>query len=175
MYITKKMKIEIYYMNTKITTEINKNIQVKDLINELKKYLNTTDSNYVLLDSEQKQLNELATITHDKNKKSLTFYLIKPTVKKNALKNSDKKEKSKEDPKISQYIMKCTGAKKALNIKNNMSSNQQRAGILELLEHRNNHEGQENNAFDRLLNLLQLLEEFDHPGNRDDQERANPL
>jgi len=162
MFISKKMKIEIYYLNTKITTEINKNILVKDLISDLKKYLNSTESNFVLLDNDHKKLKDTDTITYDKGKNSLTFYLIKSSINKNALTHSNKKEKPKEDLKMNQLIMKCTGAKKALNIKNIGSANQQRLGIFELIDNRNNqNEAGANNPFDRLINILQILEEYD--------------
>ena len=176
MFISKKMKIEIYYLNTKISTEINKNIQVKDLIYDLKKYLNSTDSNFILLDSDQKQLKETDTITLDKTKNSQTFYLIKSSIKKNALINSDIKDKSKEDLKMNQLIMKCTGAKKALNIKNYGSAHQTRLGIFDIIDNRNNqNEEGGNNAFDRLINLLQLLEEneINNPGLREGQMGNN--
>ena len=176
MFYSKKMKIEIFYMNTKIITEINKNIQVKDLINDLKNYLNSKDSNFALLDSDQKKLKEADTITRDKTKNSLTFYLIKSSVKKNASINSDKKVKPKEDLKMNQLIMKCTGAKKALNIKNYGSANQQRLGILELMDNQNNqNEAGGNNPFERLINMLQILEEIEinNPGARDGQVRNN--
>ena len=176
MFISKKMKIEIYYLNTKISTEISKNIQVKDLINDLKKYLNSTDSNFVLLDSDQKQLKETDTITNDKTKNSLTFYLIKSSIKNNALINSDVKDKSKEDLKMNQLIMKCTGAKRALNIKNCGSAIQTRLGFFDLIDNRNNqNEEGGNNAFERLINLLQLLEEneINNPGSRDGQMGNN--
>ena len=176
MFISKKMKIEIYYLNTKISTEINKNIQVKDLINDLKKYLNSTDSNFVLLDSDQKQLKETDIITNDKTKNSLTFYLIKSSIKKNTLINSDMKDKPKEDLKMNQLIMKCTGAKRALNIKNYGSAIQTRLGVFDLIDNRNNqNEEGGNNAFERLINLLQLLEEneINNPGSRDGQMGNN--
>ena len=41
------MKIEIYFLNTKLTTEINKNILVKDLIYDLKQFFNSRESNYI--------------------------------------------------------------------------------------------------------------------------------
>ena len=176
MFISKKMKIEIFYLNTKIITEINKNIQVKDLINDIKKYLDSKDSNFVLLDSDQKKLKETDIISIDKTKNSLTFYLIKSSIKKNALINSDKKEKPKEDLKMNQLIMKCTGAKKALNIKNYGSANQQRLGIFELMDNQNNqNEAGANNPFERLINMLQILEEIEinNPGARDGQMRNN--
>ena len=176
MFISKKMKIEIFYLNTKIITEINKNIQVKDLLNDIKKYLDSKDSNFVLLDSDQKKLKETDIISIDKTKNSLTFYLIKSSIKKNALINSDKKEKPKEDLKMNQLIMKCTGAKKALNIKNYGSANQQRLGIFELMDNQNNqNEAGANNPFERLINMLQILEEIEinNPGARDGQMRNN--
>ena len=176
MFISKKMKIEIFYLNTKIITEINKNIQVKDLLNDIKKYLDSKDSNFVLLDSDQKKLKETDIISIDKTKNSLTFYLIKSSIKKNALINSDKKEKPKEDLKMNQLIMKCTGAKKALNIKNYGSANQQRLGIFELMDNQNNqNEAGGNNPFERLINMLQILEEIEinNPGARDGQMRNN--
>ena len=49
------MKIEIFFQNSKLTTEIKKDVEVKDLIYELKQYLESNDSNYVLFDIEYKQ------------------------------------------------------------------------------------------------------------------------
>ena len=37
------MKIEINFLNTKLTTEIKKDIQVKDLLNDLKEYFDVKD------------------------------------------------------------------------------------------------------------------------------------
>jgi len=70
------MKIEIYFLNTKLTTEIKKDIQVKDLLSDLKEYLNTKDSNFVLFDTKHIQLKETDIIS-TKNAKQSTFYLIK--------------------------------------------------------------------------------------------------
>ena len=151
------MKIEIYFLNTKLTTEIKKDIQVKDLLSDLKEYLNTKDSNFILFDNKHIQLKETDIIS-TKNAKQSTFYLIKSSLNKNNLLISEKKE-LKEKLTMEQLIMQCTGAKKPLDIKKQMPLNpNHRLPLLELFDNRNN-EGGENNAFDRLLNILQVLEE----------------
>ena len=151
------MKIEIYFLNTKLTTEIKKDIQVKDLLSDLKEYLNTKDSNFILFDNKHIQLKETDIIS-TKNAKQSTFYLIKSSLNKNNLLISEKKE-LQEKLTMEQLIMQCTGAKKPLDIKKQMPLNpNHRLPLLELFDNRNN-EGGENNAFDRLLNILQVLEE----------------
>ena len=57
--------------------------------------------------------------------------------------------------------MHCTGAKKPIDVKKFVQANQNnRFSILELFDNnRNNENGPENNAFDRLLNIIQVLEE----------------
>ena len=151
------MKIEIYFLNTKLTTEIKKDIQVKDLLSDLKEYLNTKDSNFILFDNKHIQLKETDIIS-TKNAKQSTFYLIKSSLNKNNLLISEKKE-LKEKLTMEQLIMQCTGAKKPLDIKKQIPLNpNHRLPLLELFDNRNN-EGGENNAFDRLLNILQVLEE----------------
>ena len=149
------MKIEIYFLNTKLTTEIKKDIQVKDLLSDLKEYLNTKDSNFILFDNKHIQLKETDIIS-TKNAKQSTFYLIKSSLNKNNLLISEKKE-LQEKLTMEQLIMQCTGAKKPLDIKKQMPLNpNHRLPLLELFDNRNN-EGGENNAFDRLLNILQVL------------------
>ena len=151
------MKIEIYFLNTKLTTEIKKDIQVKDLLSDLKEYLNTKDSNFILFDNKHIQLKETDIIS-TKNAKQSTFYLIKSSLNKNNLLISEKKE-LKEKLTMEQLIMQCTGAKKPLDIKKQIPLNpNHRLPLLELFDNRNN-EGGENNAFDRLLNILQVLED----------------
>ena len=152
------MKIEIYFLNSKLTTEIKKDIQVKDLLSDLKEYLNTKDSNFILFDNKHVQLKETDIIS-TKNGKQSTFYLIKSSLNKNNLLTSEKKELNEKLSK-EQLIMHCTGAKKPLDIKKQIPLNiNHRVPLLELFENRNNDQGGENNAFDRLLNILQVLEE----------------
>ena len=165
------MKIEIYFLNTKLTTEIKKDIQVKDLLSDLKEYLNTKDSNFILFDNKHIQLKETDIIS-TKNAKQSTFYLIKSSLNKNNLLISEKKE-LKEKLTMEQLIMQCTGAKKPLDIKKQMPLNpNHRLPLLELFDNRNN-EGGENNAFDRLLNILQVLEENNQIAFRIRQENNN--
>ena len=152
------MKIEIYFLNTKLTTEIKKDIQVKELLSDLKEYLNTKDSNFILFDNKHIQLKETDIISTKKGKQT-TFYLIKSSLNKNNLIISEKEE-PKEKLSKEQHIMHCTGAKKPLDIKKQIPINSNpRLPLLELFDNRNNDQGGENNAFDRLLNILQVLEE----------------
>ena len=148
------MKIEIYYQNSKLTTEIKKDTLVKDLIYNLKQYLKTENSNFILFDSEQNKLKESDNISINKQNK-LTFYLMKSSINKNNLINLDQKEKLTENLNINQLIMKCTGAKKLIE----KPQGNNRVGLLELIDNRNNRQGRDNNAFERLINILQLLDD----------------
>jgi uncharacterized UBP type Zn finger protein len=148
------MKIEIYYQNSKLTTEIKKDTLVKDLIYNLKQYLKTENSNFILFDSEQNKLKESDSISINKQNK-LTFYLMKSSINKNNLINLDQKEKLTENLNINQLIMKCTGAKKLIE----KPQGNNRVGLLELIDNRNNRQGRDNNAFESLINILQLLDD----------------
>ena len=148
------MKIEIYYHNSKLTTEIKKDTLVKDLIYNLKQYLKTENSNFILFDSEQNKLKESDNISINKQNK-LTFYLMKSSINKNNLINLDQKEKLTENLNINQLIMKCTGAKKLIE----KPQGNNRVGLLELIDNRNNRQGRDNNAFESLINILQLLDD----------------
>jgi uncharacterized UBP type Zn finger protein len=143
------MKIEIYFLNSKLTTEIKKDIQVKDLINELKQYLDTKDSNFILFDDEHNQLKESETISI-KNQKLSKLYLIKTTINKNNLINPP----AKDNLNINQLIKECTGAKKILE---KAPVNQHgRINILEIIGDRNNAQGRD--YFDRLINFIELFD-----------------
>ena len=150
------MKIEIYFLNTKLITEIKKDIQVKDLLYDLKQYFNDITSNFILLDNNSIQLKETDTISAKKGTQ-LKFYLIKSCSYNKNIILSDKKEKSNDA--INNLIMKCTGAKKPLDIKPQAPINSNRFRFLDFVDNRNNNNPQENNPLDRLLNLLQAIEE----------------
>jgi uncharacterized UBP type Zn finger protein len=137
------MKIEIYFLNSKLTTEIKKDIQVKDLIYNIKQYLKSENSNYILFDDKYNSLKETDTISI-KQKNQLTFYLVKS--KKSTTTNPEKKE---DKVNMSELIMKCTGAKKPLQ------------GRFRLVEINGlNVPGRDNNAFERLINILQAFEDI---------------
>ena len=149
------MKIEIYFLNSKLTTEVEKDIKVSELLIDLKFYFKMKDANFILFDSNKKQLNESEIIKNKKNS-IMSFYLIKSNIQ-----NLQKLEKMNNKIPIQELIMKCTGAKKILEKKNNL--NERGLNFFEFLEHRNN----ENNnnqpgngdSFDRLLNLIQFFQE----------------
>ena len=143
------MNVDIYFLNTKLKTEIKKDIQVKDLINELKEYLGTKDSNFILFDDEHNQLGESETISI-KNPKQSKLYLIKTSVNQNNLTNSPNKDNSN----INQLIMECTGAKKVLE---KASLNQNRINLLEVIGgDRNNGPG--GDYIERLINLIEIFD-----------------
>ncbi len=143
------MNVDIYFLNTKLKTEIKKDIQVKDLINELKEYLGTKDSNFILFDDEHNQLGESETISI-KNPKQPKLYLIKTSVNQNNLTNSP----NKDNPNINQLIMECTGAKKVLE---KASLNQNRINLLEVIGgDRNNGPG--GDYIERLINLIEIFD-----------------
>ena len=149
------MKIEIYFLNSKLTTEVEKDIKVSELLIDLKFYFKMKNANFILFDSNKKQLNESEIIKNKKNS-IMSFYLIKSNIQ-----NLQKVEKMNNKIPIQELIMKCTGAKKILEKKNNL--NERGLNFFEFLEHRNN----ENNnnqpgngdSFDRLLNLIQFFQE----------------
>ena len=153
------MKLEIYFLDSKLTTEIKKDIQVKDLLFDLKEYLNTTDSNFILFDKNHIQLKESDTISIKKEKeKQLVLYLIKSVPNKNTLTNIEKKDNLTQNLKATDLIMKCTNANKTLDLKKRISPNN-RITLLDIFDNRNNEQQGENTGFDRLLNILQVLEE----------------
>ena len=166
------MKLEIYFLNTKLTTEIKKDIQVKDLLSDLKEYLNTKDSNFILLDNKYIQLKETDIISI-KNSKQSKFHLIKSSPNKNNLIISEKIE-LREKLSKEKIIMQCTGAKKPLDVKKQIPIiSNHRSPLLEIFENNNNNQGGENNPFDRLLNFLQVLEENNQIGIRIEQVNNN--
>ena len=72
------MKIEIYFLNSKLTTEIDKDIKVNDLLLDLKNYFKMKDSNFILFDSNKKRLLNSETISAKKKYSSnILFNKIK--------------------------------------------------------------------------------------------------
>ena len=162
------MKIDIYFLNQKITTEIKKDIQVKDLIYNIKQYLTSENSNYILFDDKYNQLKETDTIS-TKQKNQLTFYLIKSV--RNILANSEKKDNN--NIKMNELIMKCTGAKKPL-VKPPPPS--RLGGLLEIIDNRNNNPNNgpgRDNAFERLINILQAFEDYNQLGRNEPLNNNN--
>ena len=151
------MKIEIYFLNSKLTTEVEKDIKVSELLTDLKFYFKMKDANFILFDSNKKQLNESEIIKNRKNS-LISFYLIKSNIQ-----NLPNVEKINNKIPIQELIMKCTGAKKILEKKNN--ANDRGLNFFEFFEHRNNENNNNNNqpgngdSFDRLLNLIQFFQE----------------
>ena len=149
------MKIEIYFLNSKLTTEVEKDIKVSELLTDLKYYFKMKDTNFILFDSNKKQLNESEIIKNKKNS-IISFYLIKSNVQN--LLNTDK---INNKIPIQELIMKCTGAKKILDKKTN--SNVRGLNFFEFFERRNNEnnnqQGNQEDSFDRLLNIIQFFQE----------------
>ena len=161
------MKIDIYFLNQKITTEIIKDIQVKDLIYNIKQYLTSENTNYILFDDKYNQLKETDTIS-TKQKNQLTFYLIKSV--RNILTNTEKKD---NNIKMNELIMKCTGAKKPL-VKPPPPS--RLGGLLEIIDNRNNNPNNgpgRDNAFERLINILQAFEDYNQLGRNEPLNNNN--
>ena len=161
------MKIDIYFLNQKITTEIIKDIQVKDLIYNIKQYLTTENTNYILFDDKYNQLKETDTIS-TKQKNQLTVYLIKSV--RNILTNTEKKD---NNIKMNELIMKCTGAKKPL-VKPPPPS--RLGGLLEIIDNRNNNPNNgpgRDNAFERLINILQAFEDYNQLGRNEPLNNNN--
>ena len=155
------MKIEIYFLNSKLTTEIEKDIKVYELLSDLKNYFKMKDANFILFDSNKKQLNDSEIISIQKNA-TLSFYLIKSNLF--ILPKSDNTEKINPGTPINELIMKTTGAKKPLEKKTNIEH--RGFNFLEFFDRNNNNNNNENNgqrneedSFDRLINIIQFFNE----------------
>ena len=150
------MKLEINYLNTKLYTEIKKDIIIKDLLQDLKQYLNIKESNLFLFDKNFKKLNSTDNIKISKNNDTIILHLIKSSMKgkKNITDSKLNKEKDLNDLNIDQLIMKCTDAKKPLEKKQN-DFDRNRFNFFEFLENRN----PGNNRLNNLINLLQELDQ----------------
>ena len=155
------MKIEIYFLNSKLTTEIEKDIKVHELLSDLKNYFKMKDANFILFDSNKKQLNDSEIISIQKNA-TLSFYLIKSNLFN--LPKNDNTEKINPGTPINELIMKTTGAKKPLEKKTNIEH--RGFNFLEFFDRNNNNNNNENNgqrneedSFDRLINIIQFFNE----------------
>ena len=156
------MKIEIYFLNSKLTTEIEKDIKVHELLSDLKNYFKMKDANFILFDSNKKQLNDSEIISIQKNA-TLSFYLIKSNLF--ILPKNDNIEKINPGTPINELIMKTTGAKKPLEKKTNIEH--RGFNFLEFFDrNNNNNNNNENNgqrneedSFDRLINIIQFFNE----------------
>ena len=155
------MKIEIYFLNSKLTTEIEKDIKVHELLSDLKNYFKMKDANFILFDSNKKQLNDSEIISIQKNA-TLSFYLIKSNLF--ILPKNDNIEKINPGTPINELIMKTTGAKKPLEKKTNIEH--RGFNFLEFFDRNNNNNNNENNgqrneedSFDRLINIIQFFNE----------------
>ena len=150
------MKIEIYFLNSKLTTEIDKDIKVSELLYDLKNYFKMKDVNFVLFDSNKKQLNDNDIIQSKKNT-LLSFYLIKSNL--HLIPKKENTEKINANMGINELIMKCTGAKKMLEKKNALPNAQNRLNIIDIFGGNNGDGGENGSAFERLINLFQIMEE----------------
>jgi len=155
------MKIEIYFLNSKLTTEIEKDIKVHELLSDLKNYFKMKDANFILFDSNKKQLNDSEIISIQKNA-TLSFYLIKSNLF--IMPKNDNTEKINPGTPINELIMKTTGAKKPLEKKTNIEH--RGFNFLEFFDRNNNNNNNENNgqrneedSFDRLINIIQFFNE----------------
>ena len=154
------MKIEIYFLNSKLTTEIEKDIKVHELLSDLKNYFKMKDANFILFDSNKRRLNDSEIISIKKNS-ILSFYLIKSNLF--ILPKNENTEKMNTELPINELIMKTTGAKKLLEKK--INTEHPRFNFLDIFD-RNNNNNNENNgqrneedSFDRLINIIQFFNE----------------
>ena len=154
------MKIEIYFLNSKLTTEIEKDIKVYELLTDLKNYFKMKDANFILFDSNKRQLKDSEIIAIQKNS-NLSFYLIKSNLY--ILTKNENNEKINSNIPINELIMKTTGAKKPLEKKTTIE--QRGFNFLDFFD-RNNNNNNENNgqrneedSFDRLINIIQFFNE----------------
>ncbi len=135
------MKIEIIYQNTKLTTEITKDLNIKDLLQDIKYYFNTNDQNFTIYNSNYQKLKETDIIPLSKTTDKVILYLIKSSKNKQLLPNDS--INLKENLNINQLIMKCTGAKVPIE------------KMVTLRGNRNGLNTFDFNSLDALLNILQ--------------------
>ena len=149
------MKIEIYFLNLKLITEIEKDIKVCELLNDLTNYFKFKDSDFTLFDSNKIPLKNSQAIINKKNEIN-TFYLIKSNLQE----KKDNSENIYKKSDINKLIMECTGAKKKLDKKENLALMYQRFNLFEIFQNRNNEIREHNNNahFGSLLNLSQILD-----------------
>ena len=154
------MKIEIYFLNSKLTTEIEKDIKVYELLTDLKNYFKMKDANFILFDSNKRQLKDSEIIAIQKNS-TLSFYLIKSNL--HILPKNENNEKLNSNIPINELISKTTGAKKPLEKKTTLEHRS--FNFLDFFD-RNNNNNNENNgqrneedSFDRLINIIQFFNE----------------
>ena len=151
------MKIEIYFLNSKLTTEIDKDIKVHELLTDLKNYFKMKDANFILFDSNKRQLKDSENISIKKNA-TLSFYLIKSNL--HIFPKKEINEKINPNVPLNEIIMKTTGAKKLLEKKVNIEN--RGFNFLDLFDNRNNNnennqQRNEDDSFDRLINIIQFF------------------
>ena len=106
------MKIEINYLNIKLNTEVEKDLLVKDLITDLKQYLNINNPNFLLFDKNNHKLKENDIISISQKIDKIILYLIDSSLHENY--DSNNKINLNENLNINQLIMKITDAKEPL-------------------------------------------------------------
>ena len=152
------MKIEIYFLNSKLTTEIEKDIKVCELLNDLKNYFKMKETNFILFDVDKKQLKDSEIIKNRKNS-ILTFYLLKSNLK--IIPINEGSQKMNTNTNIKDLIMKCTGAKKPLEKK--ISTDEHQFHFFDFFNPNNNNNDNQrrdgDESFDRLLNIIQFFQE----------------
>ena len=122
------------------------------------------DANFILFDSNKKQLKDSEIIAIQKNS-TLSFYLIKSNLY--ILPKNENNEKINSNIPINELIMKTTGAKKPLEKKTTIE--QRGFNFLDFFDrnlNNNNNNNNENNgqrneedSFDRLINIIQFFNE----------------
>lgn len=141
------MKIEIYFFNKKILSEIKSPILVKDLISQIGKSFSLSSTNYFLISSSQKILDQSQVIDprdYQSLKTPLKFFLIEKRKEEMPLIMPHLGPKNIEGVKT--LIMKVTNAKKPIQ-GNITGSNPQ------------NVPGGDGGHLGRLMELLQMIEE----------------
>ena len=117
------------------------------------------DTNFILFDSNKKEMKETDIIANKKNS-ILSFYLIKSNLQK--IQQNKIEEKKNKNVNISELIMKCTGARKPLERKS--IPGDRGFSFFDFFNNRNNNNNQQriengDDSFDRLLNIIQFFQE----------------
>jgi hypothetical protein len=103
------MKLNLIYDNISLTTNITKDITIKELIHNIKSNIKTTNQNDIMIMNEEYKILDESEIINAKNEKERNLYVfsqIKP----------NKNEQEQQHEPLEDIIMKVTDAKTKLKI-----------------------------------------------------------
>lgn len=162
------MDLEIYVKDKKLKTKIKSGVVVKDLLLEIKGYLNKDKKNYIIIDSNNKRLKETDVISPNLIDKNyiLKLFLIECPNSLNDLYNFDTNKEDDNDEfeindTLEKTIMKVTGAKNPLIIKPQPLIPQNNFHILDILNGEGGNRQEGGNNIERLFQAILTMQEND--------------